>query len=273
MAAKRKVKKKSGNLLGIIIVVAGVLIYTHFSEQNTPSKPAAVQVPATPASNAGGLTPYGLSGVRDDWPDMANLGDLNLQDKLAKNYYVILDDSGSMKSDICATGHDSRLSAAIDALAAFAEGLPPRAHLGVMSFDGGRFTELLPLGKHPPQAIDGLAQRMTVGGNTPLSTAITQGYEALRRQASLQLGYGEYHLVVITDGEASKGEYPDQIVKRIVTDSPVDLHTIGFCIGSQHVLNQPRYISYQAADNVQALRSGLQDVLAEAPVFTVSSFE
>ncbi|MET0009605.1 MAG: hypothetical protein ABW109_17225, partial [Candidatus Thiodiazotropha sp. 6PLUC4] len=117
------------------------------------------------------------------------------------------------------------------------------------------------------------SRRMVVGGNTPLATAITRGYEALNRQASIQLGYGEYHLVVITDGEASEGEYPDKIIKRILTESPVDVHTIGFCIGRQHVLNQPRYLSYQAADNVQALRQGLQDVLAESPAFTVSSFE
>ncbi|MEJ2622121.1 MAG: VWA domain-containing protein [Candidatus Thiodiazotropha sp.] len=178
-----------------------------------------------------------------------------------------------MKSHICATGHKSRLHAAIDALSAFAEGLPQQANLGVMSFNGGRFTELLPIGKQSPEAIDGLTQRMNVGGSTPLATAITRGYEALSQQAALQLGYGEYHLVVITDGEATAGEYPDKIIQKILTESPVDVHTIGFCIGKQHVLNQPRYLSYQAADNVQALRQGLQDVLAEAPTFTVSSFE
>ncbi len=266
--------KKKGNWLGLVIAVAGILIYTYFTEQSGPTKPSSTsQVPVVENSNLGRLNPYGLNGARDDWPNMADASVLDLQDKLAKNYYVILDDSGSMKSDICAKGHSSRLSAAIDALSAFAEGLPQQANLGVMSFDGGRFSELLSIGKQSPMAIAGLSQRMTAGGNTPLASAITRGYEALRRQASAQLGYGEYHLVVITDGEASKGEYPDQIIQRILTESPVDVHTIGFCIGREHVLNQPRYLSYQAADNVQALRQGLQDVLAEAPVFTVSSFE
>jgi hypothetical protein len=268
-------RKKKGNWVAIVIVVAGFLIYSYITEERAPTKPSSTSraLPDMDNSRLGGLNPYGVNGVRNDWPDMADASVTDLQDKLAKNYYVILDDSGSMKSNKCATGHASRLSAAIEALSAFAEGLPQQANLGVMSFDGGRFSELLPIGTHSPMAIGALSQRMNVGGNTPLASAITRGYEALRRQAAAQLGYGEYHLVVITDGEASNGEYPDKIIERILTESPVDVHTIGFCIGKEHVLNQPRYLSYQAADNVQALRQGLQDVLAESPAFTVSRFE
>jgi hypothetical protein len=266
--------KKKGNWLGVVIVVVGMLVYAYFTEQSTPTNPSTNALnPVVDSLDRSRQNYYRLNGVRDDWPNMADASVMGLQDQLAKNYYVILDDSGSMKSDICARGHASRLSAAIDALSAFAEGLPQQANLGVMSFDGGRFSELLPIGKQSPMAIAGLSQRMAASGSTPLATAITRGYEALLRQASAQLGYGEYHLVVITDGEASEGEYPDKIIQRILTESPVDVHTIGFCIGHEHVLNQPRYLSYQAAENVQDLRKGLQDVLAESPAFTVSSFE
>lgn len=268
-------KKKKGYWGVILIAVVGFLIFNHFTQESVPTKPSSTSraLPDVDNPNRGRLNPYGRNGVRDDWPNMADASVMDLQNKLAKNYYVILDDSGSMKSNKCAKGHASRLSAAIKALSAFAEGLPHQANLGVLSFDGGRFSELLPIGIQNPMAIAGLSQRMRVGGDTPLATAITRGYEALRRQARAQLGYGEYHLVVITDGEASTGEYPDKIIERILTESPVDVHTIGFCIGKEHVLNQPRYLSYQAADNVQALRQGLQDVLAESPAFTVSSFE
>jgi Ca-activated chloride channel homolog len=219
------------------------------------------------------LDSYALKGIRNDWPNMTDPAAVNQQDKLAKNYYVILDDSGSMESGDCARGYTSKLNAAIDALAAFAEGLPPQANLGVMSFNMGKFNEQLPLGKHDTNEIHNLSKRMKAKGNTPLATAITRGYEALRKQARSQLGYGEYHLVVITDGEATEGEYPDRIITQILSESPLDVHTIGFCIGTEHVLNQPRYLSYQAADNAQALRQGLQDVLAESPAFAVSSFK
>ena len=267
--------KKTGNWISYVIIIVGVALYILNLKNGAPTKPSSTTkpVPQVSITKPDTLKSYGLNGVRNDWPNMTDASVIAMQDELAKNYYVILDDSGSMKSDYCATGHTSRLSAAIDALAAFAEGLSPQANLGVMSFDSGHFTELLPLGKHNASEIHDLSRRMLPEGVTPLASAITRGYEALRKQASAQLGYGEYHLVVVTDGEATEGEYPDKIIYRILTESPVDVHTIGFCIGTDHVLNQPRYLSYQAADNVQALRQGLQDVLAEAPEFSVSNFE
>lgn len=265
-------RKKKQNWIGFFAILLAIVIYNLISPNGGNGKKAP-PAQSTDQTGVTGLHPYGLNGVRNDWPKMADAGVSDTQDKLAKNYYVILDDSGSMKSESCASGHASRLQAAIDALAAFAEGLPPQANLGVMSFDGGRFTELMPLGLRRGDEIRHLSQRMLPGGNTPLATAITKGYEALRNQGLAQLGYGEYHLVVITDGEATKGEYPDKIIARILSESPVDVHTIGFCIGTDHVLNQPNYLSYQAADNVQALRQGLQAVLAEAPAFTVSRFK
>jgi Ca-activated chloride channel homolog len=269
--------KKTGNWI-VILGVGAIVMYNIFdsgngNQTNQSASQNATQTWRVNTLKQEKLDSYALKGVRNDWPNMTDNTAVNQQDKLAKNYYVILDDSGSMDSNDCAEGYTSKLSAAIDALAAFAEGLPPQANLGVMSFNLGKFSELLPLGKHSTNDIHNLSGRMKPGGNTPLATAITRGYDAINKQAMAQLGYGEYHLVVITDGMASDGEYPDTIVTKILTESPVDVHTIGFCIGTEHVLNQPRYLSYQAANNVQALRQGLQDVLAEAPAFTVSSFK
>ncbi len=266
-------KKKKGNWLTVFLIVAGVIVYKAVFENGGTGNQQLSQEPKTISSPAARLSTYGSNGIRSDWPNMAEPAASSEQDKLAKNYYVILDDSGSMKSGICASGHASRLSAAIEALAAFAEGLPPQANIGVMSFAGGRFSELLPLGKRSSREIRDLSRRVGASGNTPLATAISRGYDALRKQAAAQVGYGEYHLVVITDGEASEGEYPDSVIERILGESPVDIHTIGFCIGRDHALNQPDYLSYQPANNVEALRQGLQDVLAEAPAFTVTRFE
>jgi Ca-activated chloride channel homolog len=266
-------KKAKGNWLAVVLIVIGFIVYKAVVETGSTVSQQTSQVPKVASSPKVRVDTYGSNGIRSDWPNMADPVASNEQNKLAKNYYVILDDSGSMKSGICASGHDSRLGAAVEALAAFAEGLPPQANIGVMSFNAGRFSELLPLGKRNSQEIRDLSRRLVASGNTPLATAISRGYDALRRQAAAQVGYGEYHLVVITDGEASEGEYPDAIIDRIVGESPVDIHTIGFCIGRDHALNQPNFLSYQSADNVEALRRGLQDVLAEAPAFTVTRFE
>ena len=59
----------------------------------------------------------------------------------------------------------------------------------------------------------------------------------------------------------------------MLNESPVVLHTIGFCIGSRHSLNQAGRTIYKAADNPGALQQGLADVLAEAPQFSVQKFK
>jgi hypothetical protein len=92
-------------------------------------------------------------------------------------------------------------------------------------------------------------------------------------RAAAQLGYGEYHLVVVTDGEANQGEDPRAIVDVITRKSPIVVHTIGFCIGQNHSLNQPGKTVYRAADNPEDLERGLAEVLAEAPSFDAQSFK
>jgi hypothetical protein len=62
------------------------------------------------------------------------------------------------------------------------------------------------------------------------------------------------------------------VVKEILAQSPVVLHTIGFCIDSDHVLNQPDKTFYASATDPEQLESSLKAVLAEAPVFDATKF-
>lgn len=269
-------KKKNG--FGVFFLIAvGVMLYNYMSSSgpgtSTSSGPGSSYEPQQPSKPFSALKSYAAQGTVNNWPDLSDSSVTETQDKLAKNYYVILDDSGSMKSDVCASGHSSRLAAAIEALAIFAEGLPPQANFGVMSFDRGKYTEHLPLGRRGRDNLRNLAYQTVADGGTPLLEAITRGYKVLTDQAVAQLGYGEYHLVIITDGAASEGQHPEPILRKILKESPVNVHTIGFCIGTNHVLNQPDYLSYRPADNVDALTEGLKNVLAEAPAFSVSSFD
>ena len=78
--------------------------------------------------------------------------------------------------------------------------------------------------------------------------------------------------MVVTDGEASSGEEPDSVVRHLLKHSPVVVHTIGFCIGKNHSLNQPGEILYRSAQNKKELTSGLEGVLAEAESFDVTDF-
>jgi hypothetical protein len=116
-------------------------------------------------------------------------------------------------------------------------------------------------------------QKIAASGSTPLLSAITAAYKAISLQAQKQFGYGEYHLIVITDGEADQGEDPGRIVSKILGESPVTVHTIGFCIGAGHSLNVPGITNYRAANNPEELLAGLQNVLAESSEYVVDTFE
>lgn len=215
---------------------------------------------------------YAARGADNGWPTLGD-GAVQLSDNPnAPNYYVVVDGSGSMENVECSDG-EPKLAVAKRALAAFLDRLPPGANVGVFAFDDDTMGERVRLAAEDRDAAKDAIRALRSGGGTPLSTAVAQGYEALMRQAVAQLGYGEYHLVVVTDGEASSGYAPEREIERLLEQSPVVLHTIGFCIDDDHSLNRPGYTLYKSANDPAALQSGLDAVLAEAPDFQLAAFE
>ena len=229
----------------------------------SPSSPPPAAVAAKKATDKA-LTP--------PWPPALDQPTAVSKDLFAKNYYIVLDASGSMKEHAC-SGNQSKMEAAKSALAAFAESVPADANLGLQVFDDRGVREWLPLGTGNRELFIRLVSQARPTGNTPLRNSVEQAYAKLLIQGRTQLGYGEYHLVIVTDGEASSGQEPTLVVNALLKDSPIVLHTIGFCIGGDHSLNQVGRTIYEAADNPEALRKGLADVLAEAPQFSVSKFK
>lgn len=191
--------------------------------------------------------------------------------QLVKNYYMVLDGSGSMKESAC-SGSLSKMEAAKNAVLTFAQSFPADANLGLLVFDRSGINEVLTIGRDNRDQFSALVKAVHPDSGTPLKSAIERAYQALTRQAKKQFGYGEYHLVVVTDGEADSGQDPGAIVNRILKESPVVVHTIGFCIGKNHSLNQPGRTLYRAADNPEQLRQQLGEVLAEAQAFNVTQF-
>lgn len=231
-------------------------------EQSQPDKPQASTV-STPAPLA------------RNWPPMTG----NPEDKVAgsrnlfaHNYYVVLDASGSMKDSGCSAGRP-KIEVARAALSEFAGRMSADANLGLQVFDDNGIREWLPLDTGNRDRFRQALNGVNAGGGTPLRASIRQAYQQLTAQGAKQLGYGEYHLVVVTDGEANADQNPDPVVNEIIGNSPVILHTIGFCIGTSHSLNQPGRVLYRAADNPEQLKQGLGEVLAEAPVFNAASFK
>ena len=250
-------------LLIVGFFAAGIFMSSQNEQQAAPE--------AALAGEAAARADYALDARRADWPPLHDGS--SGRAVTATNYYVVLDGSGSMRRSRC-SGDASKMEAAVAALRTFVESIPADANLGLAVFDGAGVSERVALATANRPAFNNALSNVNASGGTPLLSAITLGYERLTAQGQQQLGYGEYHLVVVTDGQPDpEEEDPAPIVDRLLAESPVMLHTIGFCIGEDHVLNQPQRTFYAAADDPQQLRAGLSAVLAEAPNFDLTQFK
>ncbi len=178
-----------------------------------------------------------------------------------RNFLIVLDGSGSMRASHC-SGNLAKIDAAKQAIAAFATKIKTEDNVGLCAFDSRGVTERAALSLNR-EAFNHALRQVRADSNTPLGTAVKLGYACLQKQARRQLGYGEYYLIVVTDGEADEGNDPRNIVNKIVSESPVVISTIGFCIGQGHSLNRPGLTLYHDATNLEQLNQGLESVLAE----------
>jgi Ca-activated chloride channel homolog len=238
-------------------------------EAKSPAGSQSAAAPTHPKS-------YAYEPLKNSWPPLVEGAQTQIAvgaDVTAANYYVILDGSGSMGESDC-SDRGNKITAAVAALGQFIQSIPNDANVGLAIFDRAGISERVPLGKGNRNAIRDALASARAGGKTPLKSAITLGYGKLLEQGRHQLGYGDYHLVLVTDGVADpSSEDPAASVQTLMAITPVVLHTIGFCIGSDHILNQPGRSYYVAANSTEDLRRGLGDVLAEAPKFDVAKFD
>lgn len=228
--------------------------------------------PETKAKSAASSAAAGLPPT-PPWPPLVQDGAKLADDPLARNYYIVFDASGSMADRDCSEGA-SKLAAAKLAVASFARSIPKGANVGLAVFGQGGIAERLPLTAKSREQLDVTVRRVAAGGGTPLRSAMDLGVRALTAQGRRQLGYGEYHLVVITDGEFNpSSEDPRASVDEILRKTPIVVHTLGFCIGEKHSLNQPGRVLYKAANSQKELEQGLAAVLAESPEFKLGQFQ
>lgn len=185
---------------------------------------------------------------------------------LARNFILIFDGSGSMEGD--------KLDTAKKAVKTWSSTVPVDANLGLVAFHRGGWTTLPLATKNRAAFINAIAG-IDAGGGTPLSEASKRSFTMLSSMGLQQLGYGEYNMVIVTDGEASNASSLRDRIEYIVdkSRSPIQIRTIGFQIGNNHSLNQPGVTHYVSADNEAQLSQGLKDVLAEAASFDVSDFQ
>ena len=185
-------------VIGILIVVPFVCWKRCANTDNSPK-----QEEYTDSTGKVHAPPWYL-GVSDK--------EVEVQENLSqKNYYIIFDGSGSMS--------DSKIVDAKKAVKRFVNIIPEGANIGILVFDNLGIFERSPLGAKRENIIMQINKIMP-RGRTPLGKSIEISYEKLAEQARKQLGYGEYNLVIITDGIETDGFTMTNVVEKILQDSP-----------------------------------------------------
>ncbi len=259
-----------------IIILAAIVLFKN-RDRNEAPEPAS-RTASTSTSEAAPPASTGRASTSPAPGDDYGMVDIPLdtglegqEASLTRNFYFIFDGSGSMRSrpDRDCGGDqtfDSKLAGAQWALHTFLEKVPAEINLGLYVFDDAGRREVVPLGTDRA-AFTHAVDEIDTGGRTPLAAAIRFGTDQLVEQYKKQLGYGEFRLVVITDGKASGIPEAAGYASRL----GMPIYAIGLCIGEDHPLRSVA-VSYRAADRFEDLAGGLEETLAELPGFDATTF-
>lgn len=268
-----------GKKIIIILTVAIVAWYVLFSSEEQQPLPVQSKSPAQPQQRVQQpkLPPKQEGSTLKkigNWPFSGDGEDVVLLDNnlIRKNFVLIFDGSGSMNETRC-SGNRTKVEAAKEAVSEWSVSVPESANLGLIVFDQSGLSVRLPLGLNNRDQFRQQIHAVVANNKTPLTASIDQAYQLLNAQSRRQLGYGEYSIVVVTDGVANDPGALARRVHKILSESPVMINTIGFCIETNHSLNQPGRTIYKAANDPAALRQGLQEVLAESESFDIAAFQ
>lgn len=179
---------------------------------------------------------------------------------LARNFYFVLDGSGSMR-DACSGRQSRKIDQAKEAVTAFMAVVPTNANLGLIVFDARGSREVLPLGANNRQQFLQAVRAIEADGGTPLNGAIVFGINRLVDQRAKQLNYGEFRMIVVTDGEASDG--PISTCGEHSRKTGIPIYTIGLCMSGSHALRNYS-ITYRDASNKAELKAALEQTVAES---------
>ena len=273
--------------LSIVVALAilAIFYYWHLGPKTpdkTPAPPtppaATAQAPAAPATPAPDTdTPEPKLDQPKQakvWPYLTTEYQVAIADNLlARNIVLIFDGSGSMAKEGC-SGNRPKIDVAKKAVVEWSGTVPANANLGLVCFHGkSRDLLIQEMESGNRDKFIGTVKSIAAGGKTPLTLAFKEAFVMLEKQAQKQLGYGEYTIVVVTDGIANSPEDLTRAVNWILKYTPIDIYTIGFCIGDDHSLNQRGRTFYKAANNPEQLKQGLKDVLAESEEFDITEFK
>lgn len=190
-----------------------------------------------------------------------------------KNFYFIFDQSGSM-SESCSG--ERKIDGAKTAITKFMENVPSDVNIGLMVIgcdNNSQISELLPLASASPKQKELFNKHIMdtePTNGTPLVQAIKLAVDKMVSQKKLQLGYGEYRIIIVTDGNATDGEIEDAAIYAM--QYAIGIYSIGLCMGESHPLKQFS-VKYYDAENYDQLKSSLDSVTAETEMFDANNYD
>jgi Ca-activated chloride channel homolog len=274
---------KGFNRLLLLAILAAIVYYfgwpgagQHTGQKATPvSVPASAPAPTAQTPAAPPAFPTSMAGrMLPAWPPISDkaAGTPLAGSLITKNFVLVYDGSGSMAKQGC-SGERAKYEVARDAVIDWAASVPEDANLGLVVFDRNGFSIRLPLGLGNRPQFENEVKKVVPDRSTPLAAALDIAYSMLTEQATKQLGYGDYTVVIVTDGAADDIPALENSVNMVLATSPIMIHTIGFCITADHSLNRAGRTTYRAANNPAELRKGLSEVLAESETFDIDGFK
>jgi hypothetical protein len=183
---------------------------------------------------------------------------------MAKQHVVVvLDDSGSMDDRMRSGRRVKKIEAAKEALLLVLQRLPSESEIGIVLLNGrqGGSSWIWPLGPIDLPLARRMIRQVNAEGGTPLGEFLKVGADALLAQRAKH-HYGEYRLLIVTDGEATDPQLVESYLPDLLTRG-LTLDVIGVDMPSDHSL-ATRVDSYRRADDLPSLVRAIREVLAES---------
>jgi Ca-activated chloride channel family protein len=263
---------KKTNWYGVGVGVLAFVVFFIILPWSKSRSPSSVKTPKAVVEGKKGV-PTG-----EQWNELTPINikipeNIGGEAKLTRNIYFIMDGSGSMNERTTSDcGGDQeftdKITGARWAIKKFLENVPEDVNIGLYVFDFHGRREVVPLGASNREAFISAVDDIEASGTTPLAEAIRFGTDQLVQQYKKQLGYGEFRLVVVTDGIAEG--IPEAAIYAARRGIPI--YAIGLCVEVRHPLRHFS-VSYRAADSFEDLKKGLEETLAELPSFDVTEFQ
>ena len=175
----------------------------------------------------------------------------------AQKVVVLVDDSGSML-DRMRHQRIRKMDAAKQSLRVVLEKLPADAGVGVLALNQGW---VIPFDEIDRNQLKKRINQLRARGGTPLGMRMREASDKLLELRTND-PYGDYRLLVVTDGEASDQNLLDTILPDIMSRNFV-VDVIGVDMESEHSL-ATAVTTYRRADDPSSLEEAIAESLAES---------